>query len=495
MACFLPPNVLARILNFTAPSPQLLSHQWLERHQSAALRMLLHDHLLVASGVCHLWREVALTTPQLWTTIKLDLQFGGRITSANGGYHNAVTAILPWVLKQSAGLPLTLHLRIDSPSVVWSLLQPLLATSPRWKVADIRLSGDAKSSSWLLGVANQVPMLQTLRVNSRDAMLLGHTPSMTTLYTTLPLPNFSSTTFETLYVHAEGRPAQVVHALHALAVHKHTVHLAIDMLSNDALFPIRIPITTSYLTALHLTLWDWTSSRFYAQDMLDAVLPQLYLPSLRVMSLLYYGRHHPVISPSAFVRFIECSEISAVLRVLVLFNVAIGTAPSPNATASWLAALPALDRLSLSDMSPSTRSPRMGLAHPHGLVIDSALLSLLSIRRRSETKRAPHTPLFLPRLRHLVLNTHLEGFTGDDLLALVRARRTRVHACGAAPFQLEVNHFNTCAGGEIESRMRDALKVLSTQAGQGCVVGITRLAPEHEWTQVQSPWGEFWRVS
>nr|GAT56150.1 predicted protein [Mycena chlorophos] len=74
------------------------------------------QHLLVARGVCHLWREVVLTTPQLRTTIELDLELGGRITSANRWYHNAVAATLPWVLKQSAGLPLTFHLGFVDPS-------------------------------------------------------------------------------------------------------------------------------------------------------------------------------------------------------------------------------------------------------------------------------------------------------------------------------------------------------------------------------------------
>ncbi|KAJ7062344.1 hypothetical protein C8F01DRAFT_1252166 [Mycena amicta] len=495
----LPPDVLARIFANTAPSYQVTAHQWLPRHPADSLDILVHEHLIIAGDVCHAWRVVASSMPQLWTTVEVDLKFGRRITNSDRWYYEAVALHLPYVLARSGGLPLTLHLRIDSPSLCVRMVHQLLATAPRWKAVNIRMSGEAKNSRWIMGVAGNLPLLKSLRVNARDSMLLGVMPRLSTLYTDLPLPNFKSTALQTLYIHAEGRPSQVFHGLRRLSVFKNTLHLAVDLLPGDSLYSIRLPATTSFLTILHLTLWDWTACPGYATDVLNYVLPNLYLPRLQVLSILYYGRRHPVISPSVFLQFIKHSGLQTVLRVLILFNVAIGNVPALDSTAAWLSALPALVRLSLSDISVRGSLQRPGIDHPHGLVIDRTLLFLLSLRRYSTAAGVPHPPLLLPRLRHLTLNSHLDSaaFSGDDLRAFVKARRVRrpsMFKGRLPPFELHLSKFH---GGTLEPSLRDAVAGIrkDKKLREEFVLRVTLLGREGDWMQMQSQWGEFWRVT
>ncbi|KAJ7073855.1 hypothetical protein C8F01DRAFT_3823 [Mycena amicta] len=86
-------------------------------------------HLL---GICRLWRSIALHSPALWRSMKLDETLS----------EHRVDIVQTW-LKRSGSSPLSLHLNfsLDTVSVGRSeLLQAVVAHRSRWEYVDLRAS-------------------------------------------------------------------------------------------------------------------------------------------------------------------------------------------------------------------------------------------------------------------------------------------------------------------------------------------------------------------
>ncbi|KAJ7073876.1 hypothetical protein C8F01DRAFT_1224682 [Mycena amicta] len=86
-------------------------------------------HLL---GICRLWRSIALHSPALWRSMKLDETFS----------QHCMDIVQTW-FKRSGSSPLSLHLDFSTTSIGRSedsLLQAVVAHRSRWEYVDLRAS-------------------------------------------------------------------------------------------------------------------------------------------------------------------------------------------------------------------------------------------------------------------------------------------------------------------------------------------------------------------
>ncbi|KAF8908594.1 hypothetical protein CPB84DRAFT_167146 [Gymnopilus junonius] len=122
---------------------------------------------LILGAVCRAWRQITLTTPQLWNFVKMKLTYTydlrGRCDYAQKR------------LARSGELPITICLDIE-PAIyafdtVHDLLDAIIQCSDRWHVLDLRCH-----SSAFFHIANQVratPILHTLRLRVADVPLIS----------------------------------------------------------------------------------------------------------------------------------------------------------------------------------------------------------------------------------------------------------------------------------------------------------------------------------
>jgi len=121
---------------------------------------------LVLCGVCHRWREVSLTTPKLWSSLYVDLDWAGR----SEGY---IDLCETW-LDRAGRSPLSLFLHAtdvytvpfgDTPIHIGSLLQTIHGLSRRWQNIVVHLE-PADVDMWeALFFGAKYPRLEKLTIH------------------------------------------------------------------------------------------------------------------------------------------------------------------------------------------------------------------------------------------------------------------------------------------------------------------------------------------
>lgn len=114
--------------------------------------------------VCRRWREIAFSTPRLWSTIVLDASS----TQAVNERFESLLEFLDTCLSLSKGLPLNfvVALRSLKPSVSDAIIDRLCAHAHRWQRAYFVLPSAAFLAPWKRHIQNNTPMLQSLGFGS-----------------------------------------------------------------------------------------------------------------------------------------------------------------------------------------------------------------------------------------------------------------------------------------------------------------------------------------
>ncbi len=107
--------------------------------KSSEVQILKRAAPLLVSSICSSWRELALATPKLWTTVSITLVGPG--TMDPSATASATYVINAW-LERSGNLPLKLYLAQLSntdPALFQSILSAFYSHSSRWQDVSLLL--------------------------------------------------------------------------------------------------------------------------------------------------------------------------------------------------------------------------------------------------------------------------------------------------------------------------------------------------------------------
>ncbi|KAF8205559.1 hypothetical protein K438DRAFT_1756929 [Mycena galopus ATCC 62051] len=112
---------------------------------------------LILCGVCHQWRAVAISTPELWSSLDLNLPL-----AAEEGAQDAYVDLYRTWLSRARAAPLSLALVVEEHNLTKptrSLLHAIVALSPQWRKIEVDLgSGDVIAD--FMGLLFQGPAKQ-----------------------------------------------------------------------------------------------------------------------------------------------------------------------------------------------------------------------------------------------------------------------------------------------------------------------------------------------
>lgn len=256
----------------------------------------IHDTFDLKSGplllthVCSWWRVIAISTPALWTSIRLVL------SRPKPSHTNLVDM---WI-KRSCTLPLTVAFIDCPPSVLWeshTALNLLVEQSNRWVDAFFMLPPYDLSWQAFRPIRNNLSQLRSLSINTfrgswplqmamnlfefapkLSSLALDHAGAAVTKFWNLP---FLSLTF--LEVHQRGEStASFESCFFAMRLMPNLKECLIRCNSSFASWPVLPDTTLSQLTFLKITL---EQSIFPAPVGLGKMFSAFSLPSLSKLEL------------------------------------------------------------------------------------------------------------------------------------------------------------------------------------------------------------------
>jgi hypothetical protein len=120
---------------------------------------------LVLLGVCHKWRGIALSSPRLWASIRVNLR--------SQNYGNSLPLFECW-LARARSRPLAVavvYMNYEENPSPELLLATLTRSSEQWQ--DVRLELPFKDLQRLNGIKGKVPLLRKLLIGPTDAYFAG----------------------------------------------------------------------------------------------------------------------------------------------------------------------------------------------------------------------------------------------------------------------------------------------------------------------------------
>jgi len=249
---------------------------------------------LLLTHVCSWWRVIAISTPALWTSIRLVLSFPGKASHKN--------LVDVWI-ERSCTLPLTVAFiearRVPTYHVHWEMhtLNVLVEQSNRWVDAFFMLPPHDLSWQAFRPIRNNLSQLRSLSINTfrgswpiqmsmnlfefapkLSSLALDHAGAAVTRLWNLP---FLSLTF--LEVHQGGEStASFESCFFAMRLMPNLKECHIRCNSSFARWPVLPNTTLSQLTSLHITL---EQSIFPAPIGLGKMFSAFSLPSLSKLEL------------------------------------------------------------------------------------------------------------------------------------------------------------------------------------------------------------------
>ncbi|RDB30630.1 hypothetical protein Hypma_005812 [Hypsizygus marmoreus] len=146
------------------------------------------DTPLILGQICSRWREVALSTPRLWSSLHVKFPHNIQVTD-----EESIVGLVHLWMERSGDAPLMLRLTIYSPAgrplglrsdSIRAIFAPLLQHSHRWESLHLDLSFGALKSLMRekpFASSLQAPLLQSFELtggrDSQDALRLGTRPS------------------------------------------------------------------------------------------------------------------------------------------------------------------------------------------------------------------------------------------------------------------------------------------------------------------------------
>lgn len=415
----IPPEILAEIFILTLPKQWQLVFK--SGHRQA---------VLLPGQVCRIWRDISLTTPQLWSRISMHIGLQGKSLQVE------VDMVDIW-LSRAGQYPLAIEIfRAENFQLMWYMPKPLISKALiesccRWRY--LRLSG---SWSWLYsgaleGVRNRLSHLQDLVYDQtqNDASSL-HSRGPITLFEKTPqlryhrcrskvhpwpfnLPWAQLTGFS-----AENISLQDCHDILSRAQNLVTFSVSTmrQSLTNSPLHPVHHPRIRSLCIAKHLNS--------------GTLLNYLTLPAL--LELRYTE-----VSVKSLLDFLSRSTCSLQTLALGLSSIAV----SSGHGAQILRLLPSLSQLQLthhatdrllSDLSCASDSeilvPKL---HTIELTIGDGkkpcprLANMIESRWRFSNAGSQSTQYQITPLKHVRISMKPNAINTFDSKTHIRLRRLR----------------------------------------------------------------------
>ncbi|KAJ7680042.1 hypothetical protein B0H17DRAFT_1232474 [Mycena rosella] len=326
---------------------------------------------LLLGRICSTWRNIALTTPKLWSRLE--------IAGAAGSVYTA-----PW-LARAGNQPLTLSIALAETTQILAVLKEY---AHRWRDVHLDLSF---AEFHLFGPELHLPLLQRLLIFPRhnaDADAPKHSidafrnaPALRELSLSMvspagiALPWAQLTTFT-------GSRMTFIDCLDFLRCMPNLVNCRVDFEApeDDPVLPVARLLPFPFLTSLYISSWN------YAHDDPTDILDHISTPALETFELAASVGH--VLYLEVLQRFLTESECPLRELILQVDELNVDYIPVYEIE-ELLSALPTLERLELRLASPK-------------------VLATLG-------RRLAHDPLFLPRLSRVRTSSHLMGFVNGQV--------------------------------------------------------------------------------
>ncbi|KAF8214221.1 hypothetical protein K438DRAFT_999975 [Mycena galopus ATCC 62051] len=377
------------------------------------LYRLAQHHLLAASQVCIRWHNIALSTPSLWTNIRLH----SGVWSSPVMTEKAM-GLLRSALARSGHGPLTILVDNLTSSTHGPALQLLAQHSARWQQAVFRCP--ASDFEHLSRAKGNLPTLETLEISTEEPTEVSQP---VTVFEMAPrLRDFVMS--GTLGTRILTPPLDCLSNVRCLNLASTDIATAVSAMAH-------LSVANSFTLQFYLD--DWTSSRSHAID-LDITHTSSDVANLAIGLLGDFFKHHclhalgdifagltltrlegltfdsqgyprfPLVWPQThFLALCQRSSFHAHLNSLCLYHVHITEAQ----LLQCLAVLPGLTTLAIADHE------RVGGRGVNLELISNTLLLALT--------RTPDGSCLIPRLEALRLRSRLQ-FNDNVFLALVLSR-------------------------------------------------------------------------
>ena len=167
----IPPELLAAIFSLTLP------HHWVESSSVYYRSYNYRKAVLLPGQICGFWRDISLTTPQIWSKITLNL--------TEKTYQSEINLVNTW-LSRAGEQPLFIQIFHPNPANTRGISNPvipstLVASCSRWSYLLLVGSQYWLQGGALDGVRNRLSILKSLTDNSAavgNTDLFENTPQL-----------------------------------------------------------------------------------------------------------------------------------------------------------------------------------------------------------------------------------------------------------------------------------------------------------------------------